>query len=316
MQQHEISVIVPVYNVKSYLPACVESILNQTYGDFECILVDDGSTDGSGVLCDRLAEKDSRIRVIHRENGGLSAARNSGLDIAAGEYVSFIDSDDLIGPHFLEELYSGIRDTGAQIAACGYLLFPDGEATGEERCTGKTEVWSRDQALSELAQSGMERRAEFVTIMCNKLFRRELFSLLRFPEGKLHEDEFLIHHLLIQADTFCRCDADLYFYRQRNSSITSAETKLDLRHLHILDAFQERCAVVKGHTEQWAYRKTIARYFEMMIYYYFTLAKPAGCGRDVYLRFLRELRRYGRDLGVKRYFLFALSPKVYYNKFW
>lgn len=311
-----VSIIVPVFNVINYLPACVESILSQTYGDFECILVDDGSTDGSGALCDLLTETDDRIRVIHRENGGLSAARNTGLDVARGQYIAFIDSDDLVGAHYLEVLLSGIQSTGAQIAACRYRRFPDGQSYGEERYTYNTVVWSQEEALSELSQPGAEHRAEYVSVMWNKLYCRALFENLRFPEGKLHEDEFLVHHLLLQTEKICCCDAELHFYRQRENSITGSENVMDLRHLQVLDAYMERCELLKGRTERWVYRKTVTRYFETMIYNYFTLAKPAGCGQDLYRRYLRELARFGKEMRVKRYFLFALSPQIYYKKFW
>lgn len=311
-----ISVIVPVYNVENYLTECVSSILNQTFLDFECILVDDGSTDASGALCDVLSQKDERIRVIHQKNGGLSAARNTGLDAAKGRYISFVDSDDVVGAHFLEVLYSGIQKERTKISVCRYSRFQDGTTYGGGSWTEHTTVWDFEKAASELSESGMDERAAFVTVMWNKLYDRELFRTLRFQEGKLHEDEFLIHHLLLNARKLCICDAVQYFYRQRRSSIMGSEQKLDLRHLQAFDAYEERCRLFRGDASPALYRKTVTRYFEIMILYAFQYQLPPKAFRQLRQRYVRELLKYGRWVNGKRYFLFALSPAMYRRRYW
>lgn len=311
-----ISVIVPVYNVESYLTECVSSILNQTFSDFECIVVDDGSTDSSGKLCDDLSRKDERIRVIHQKNGGLSAARNTGLDAAKGQYISFVDSDDVVGTHFLEVLYSGIQKERTKISVCRYTRFQDGKAYGGGSWTAHTAVWNFEKAASELSESGMDERAAYVTVMWNKLYDRELFRTLRFPEGKLHEDEFLIHHLLLDARRLCICDAEQYFYRQRSSSIMGSEQKLDLRHSEVFDAFEERCRMFRGNVPPELYRKTVTRYFQIMILDAFQYPLPPKAFRQVHHRYIRELLRYGRWVNGKRYFLFSLSPALYRRRYW
>lgn len=310
-----ISVIIPVYNVENYLRECIDSVLAQTYTELEVLLVDDGSTDGSGAICDEYARQDSRVRVIHQANGGLSAARNTGLRIARGQYISFVDSDDVVGAHFLEVLYRGIQKEHTKLSVCRYLKFQDGQPRGEECRTGNTAVWGLEQTALGLTQTEGDRSI-FLTIMCNKLYDRALFDTLRFPAGKLHEDEYMIHHLLLAARSVCICDAALYFYRQRRSSIMGVEGAQDLRRLQGLDAFEERCRVFRGHVSPAVYRRTVTRYFEIMQFYYCGLSFPRGVRGKIYLRYLREILRLGRWLDGKRNFFFVLSPWLFKRWFW
>lgn len=226
----KISVIVPVYGVEQWLPACVESILAQTFADFELILVDDGSPDNCPALCDGYAAKDERVRVIHRENGGLSAARNTGLDAVAGEYICFVDSDDVIAPRYLELLLSA----GADVAQCGFcrenMLADDAVF---ERLTG------REMSLR------MHNDAEGAcTVAWNRLWRRSVWGDLRFPEGKLHEDEFTTWRGFWAAETCAVTDAPLYYYRQRSGSIMDGG--FTPRRMDAVDALRERAAFYRA----------------------------------------------------------------------
>lgn len=211
-----ISVIVPVYKVENYLTQCVRSLTAQTHRDLEIILVDDGSPDGSGALCDRLAEEDERIKVIHRPNGGLSAARNSGLDAAAGEYAAFIDSDDWVEPDMLETLLTLTEKTGADVALCGWRNEYEDGTPSDEKLPGDR-LYSRKAVLERLC----EPDAACFVIACNRLCRRSIFTDLRFPEGKLHEDEFTAHEIYGRAGSVVTANKAFYHYRRRGGSITT-----------------------------------------------------------------------------------------------
>lgn len=231
-----ISVVVPVYNVELYLRECVDSILSQKYVNFECILVDDGSTDSSGALCDVVAKTDSRIKVIHKKNGGLSSARNAGVEASKGNYVCFVDSDDMISEDYLRVLYENAVLYNADVSMCEFIRFWDGE---------------KFAPLTENILSTMERK-EFLervmcsnsntslVISCNKLIRREIAEKISFPAGKWHEDEFYLNSLLKWAKSFVLSSSQLYFYRQRANSIMGEDNKKDPRHLVVAEAYKER----------------------------------------------------------------------------
>lgn len=215
-----ISVVVPVYGVEKYLPKCVDSILNQTYQNLEIILVDDGSPDNCGRICDSYAEKDSRIRVIHQKNGGLSAARNAGVAVAKGEYISFIDSDDYISPNMYTRMYDAIRENGAQLCICAMRwVHEDGSVfAGMEQGAIRDEVLTKVAAFQKLhGKNG----ANYVTAV-NKLYHRSLFDNVTFPVGRIHEDEFTVHLFMAQCEKVVCIGEELYFYVQRAGSITNS----------------------------------------------------------------------------------------------
>ena len=209
-----LSIIVPVYKVENYLPKCIDSILAQTFTDFELILVDDGSPDNCPALCDAAAEKDARVRVIHQKNGGLSAARNAGLDAARGAWIGFVDSDDYIAPEMYEVLYQAVQSTGADLALCDYA-----------------EV---DEAGTPCPQ--MHVSLSMIQPAWNKLYRRAVFAQLRYPEGKLNEDLFLIPEVCLQIQKAVVVPKALYYYVQRGGSIMSGNKTL--RHFDAAEAAQ------------------------------------------------------------------------------
>lgn len=214
-----ISIIVPVYNVGSYLEQCIDSILSQTYKKLEIILVDDGSTDQSGEICDRYAEKDSRIHVVHKANGGLSSARNAGLQICHGDYLGFIDSDDYIDPNMYRILLDNLLREDADISACEiYNVFPDyiqAWKTGE-----KYIVFSGTEATKRLFNFDQE---EIKFSVCNKLYKRKVFfpenENIIFPKGRLYEDFYVTLVIAYRANCIVYLGKPLYFYRQREGSI-------------------------------------------------------------------------------------------------
>ncbi|SFN78625.1 Glycosyltransferase involved in cell wall bisynthesis [Pseudobutyrivibrio sp. UC1225] len=230
----KISVIVPVYNVENYLDRCIESIVNQSYRNLEIILVNDGSTDKSGEICNRLARVDNRIRVIHKENGGLSSARNAGLDSATGDYIAFIDSDDYIHTKMYEILVKVQKDTGADIVSCGYQMFDEGDVPKEIdydnfeffEYTGTdiyNQLWDRDTST---------------VIQCQKLFNKDVFSHIRYPEGRIHEDVYVIHRELGKVNKYVFVDIPFYYYMIRNGSIMQTESFTSIN--DALEGFEDR----------------------------------------------------------------------------
>lgn len=231
-----ISVIVPVYKVEEYLDQCVKSIVGQTYKNLEIILVDDGSPDHCPIMCDRWAEKDSRIKVIHKENGGLSDARNAGLKVATGEYVAFIDSDDWVDENLYECLLTESKKCGAQIAACNIVrVYEDGRK--ETGVIYQQHVFNAEQAMETLS-----RGDGFCAVAWNKLYQKSLFEGVQYPVGKLHEDEFVTYRLVDRAETLVLCQNICYYYRQRDDSIMA---QWSIRRLDALEAYLERCAYLK-----------------------------------------------------------------------
>lgn len=205
-----ISVIVPVYNVDPYLRKCLDSIVNQTYWDLEILVIDDGSTDGSGKICEEY-KRDKRVKVLHTENRGLSCARNLGLDEAKGEWIGFVDSDDWIEPDMYEVLLKEALETGADIVECGvFKEYPDKtvEHPRPDRVMHKTEAI---QALvnRELSNS-----------VWNKIWDKACFSSIRFPEGRIYEDVAITYRVFDSVDTICSISECKYHYLQREKSLT------------------------------------------------------------------------------------------------
>lgn len=233
----KISIIVPVYKVEKYLERCVVSLCRQTHKELEIILVDDGSPDGSGKMCDAMARQDARIRVIHKKNGGLSDARNAGIDLATGAYVAFVDSDDWYDPTMLATLYGLCRETGAEIAECSYRNIYEGKVQVEGACSGEVMEFTPMQAI----ECNLDWRYCKV-VAWNKLYRRDVVGDIRFPVGKLHEDEFTTHLFYLAAKKIVYVDAALVNYERRNAgSITSS---FKPKNLDACEAFRSKVHLV------------------------------------------------------------------------
>ncbi len=234
----KISVIAPIYKVEPYLRRCVDSILAQTFKDFEVILVDDGSPDGCPAICDEYAEKDSRVRVIHKENGGLSSARNAGIDWVSensdSEWLCLIDSDDAIHPCYLEYLYRAALENNVKISVCDVYMTKEADY----------EPKNADYSVSTMSGMGFYMtNNDWATIAVNKLYARDIFENYRYPVGRIHEDEFLTYKLLYRAKTVAWVDAQLYTYYRRDDSIMG---KYSIRRLDGIDAVKEQGDFFKG----------------------------------------------------------------------
>lgn len=215
-----ISVIVPVYKVEPYLRPCLDSILAQTFQDFELILVDDGSPDNCGAICDEYSAKDSRVHVIHQENGGLSAARNAGIDWAFAnsdsKWITFVDSDDLLRLDSLFYLYQAAAEQKAEIAVCLMSEFPEDEVPGPAPGTGPTRLITGHEAVLNLYS---DQPKIYVSACCKLYKKANLFDGIRFPVGKLHEDQAVTPIILSRAASVAVVDRSLYCYRLRGDSI-------------------------------------------------------------------------------------------------
>lgn len=261
--QELISVIVPIYKVERYLRECLDTICGQTYKNLEIILVDDGSPDNCGKICDEYSQKDTRIKVIHKKNAGVAEARNSGLDAANGRYISFIDPDDLVKPTMLEQLYSLMKEYDAQVSMCGFCYYEDGK---------QKDVFQEDR--EKLVISGIDAQYRYFenyqkslmySVVWNKLFDRNLFLGLRYPKGKIHEDEYLNFQLLYQAGKMVCTSEILYLYR-----IVRKESIMDYfnaNRFQLFDAYLIRMKFYKEKQEKDLWIKTFKLYLHMFEQY-------------------------------------------------
>lgn len=214
-----ISVIIPVYNVQKYLDRCIHSVLGQSYTKLDIILVDDGSSDGSGSVCDKYQETDGRIRVIHKQNGGLGDARNVGIDAAKADYLIFLDSDDFVDREYVSFLYALLRDNDADISICRYRRFCDLKEIKEAQRDQKTVVYDNISALKALLYT-----PEVIPQSANaKMYKKELFGGIRYPIGKLNEDIGTTYKLLYRAKKIAYSASQYYYYFQRMDGIVRSE---------------------------------------------------------------------------------------------
>ena len=283
-----ISVIVPVYKVEPYLSRCVDSILAQTYRDFELILVDDGSPDRCGELCEEYARKDGRVHVIHQENGGLSAARNTGIDWAwansTSRWLAFVDSDDWVHPAFLQTLYTTAEQTLCKISACGFYHTQGEDIPLQTDFT--VECLSADDYYCGNVHESATPTA------CNKLYKQSLFKNLRYPIGKLHEDEFTTYRAIYAAGKIGVTPARLYAYYQNPEGIMRSQW--NPRRMHMLEAFEQQIAFAQETGNARLLSKTAEQYIYST---YEQLSQAQVIYRKELRRKLRSGLKLGRDCG-------------------
>lgn len=312
-----ISVIVPVYRVEEYLERCVKSILSQTYKNLEVILVDDGSPDQCPAICDACAEKDVRVKVIHQENKGLSGARNAGIDAASGEYLAFVDSDDYVSPHFIEELYQLLQDTGCAIGQCRFS-YVKGDGLVEEGDSAFC-IYRGESLMEQLY--GPEEKATCFVVAWNKLYRAELFKEtgIRYPEGRIHEDEATTYRLFHEAKKLAFLDRALYgYYTENGSSITSG---FSAKRLQWLTAHEERIAFFKKNGYEKLLPAAYRKLCDACITFYFRCAEQVKDAEELKKELRKRLETYRANgaawiaaLPLKTrmgYELFSMSPGLY-----
>lgn len=234
MRQPLISVIIPVYNVENYLDDCLKSVSGQIYDNMEIIVVDDGSTDSSGMICDEWEKKDHRILVIHKENGGLSDARNIGLQAANGNFIAFVDSDDVIHPHMYQKLYEMIKDTGCEISCCRVKK----DSIFENFSWNINNELQMRQYSDEEALRAIIKNEDISVTVWNKLYTRDVIKNIYFESEKIHEDEFWSYQVLAKAEKIMMTNQYYYGYRQRDKSIMNRQ--YSVQNLDLLDARAQR----------------------------------------------------------------------------
>ena len=283
-----ISVIVPVYKVEPFLHRCVQSILDQTYRDFELILVDDGSPDRCGELCEEYGRLDSRVRVLHQENGGLSAARNAGIDWAFANsdsrWLAFVDSDDWVHPAFLQTLYDTAEQTLCKISACGFYRT-GGEALPQAQDFSVVSLSADDYYCGQLHDG-------VTALAWNKLYHKSLFKGLRYPIGKLHEDEFTTYRAIYGAGKIGVTPARLYAYYQNPEGIMRSQW--NPRRMHMLEAFEQQIAFAQETGNARLLNKTAEQYIYST---YEQLSQAQVIYRKELRRKLRSALKLGRDCG-------------------
>lgn len=234
----QISVIIPVYNVEKYLRRCIDSVLTQTFKDFELLLIDDGSPDSCGLICDEYAECDERVKVIHTTNMGVSAARNTGIEWAIAnsdsKWLAFIDSDDWIHPQYLEILLDAAIKNNTDISVCGYVET-EGDTPDISQDKFVSKVWAVDEFF-------MERKINAIVVWA-KLCSKESFSTVRYPIGKRYEDEFTLHKILFQYEKIAVVDAELYYYYTNPKSFMNSTWSSN--RLQGIEAYEERIEYFK-----------------------------------------------------------------------
>lgn len=265
-----ISVIVPIYKVEAYLDACVRSIVAQTYTNLEIILVNDGSPDNCPAICDVWAERDARIKVIHKENGGLSDARNAGLAVATGDLISFIDSDDTVEPTFLEQLYGALTTCGADVAECGVSYVDEQGNLLRARGTADVAEMGKIEALRRLVlEDGI-----YQTVW-NKLYRRAVVHDILFAFGKYNEDEFWTYRVFDRMEKLAVVQEPLYNYLQRGSSIIGVG--YNIRRLDGLEARFQRMEFLQKYEELAALTR---QQFVMDCMWHYQCAKSLLTGQE------------------------------------
>lgn len=259
--EYLVSFIIPIYNAEKYLDECIKSIIKQTYSNFELLLVNDGSTDNSAIICDTYANKDSRIKVIHKINGGDSSARNIGLDNAKGEYICFVDADDVIHPKLLETTLSVLMETQQDIIIYRYKLF-NNKIIYSQNSNNSFFVMSNQEAIKEMLK-GQKYRG----LMCNKLVHRHYYENIRFPEGRsFGEDTYVTYQVLIECPSVVYLDEIFYYYRQNDKSALHQD--VSEKNLEVFDTYntmQENLLKHYSNLEKFFVKAYIDRLFDFFL---------------------------------------------------
>lgn len=311
MKKELISVIVPVYNVEKYLQKCVDSIINQTYNEMEIILVDDGSTDSSGKICDQYKNKDERIIVIHKKNGGLSSARNSGLDIMKGKYVYFVDSDDFVHKEMLENMYEVINNNQFDIVCCNGRDYSDFENNFELETDvfnkDKIEVYSKNEAL-------LKCNTTLFIVAYQKLYNSKIFKKLRFKEGIIHEDTQIAPYIYNSIDKVAVIP-NIYYYRYiRHDSIV--HSNFSQKNYDVIKVAEDRVQFYESHKLDFLYDQG---YSFLLGTYVILYKKAKECRvstqilKDIIKQYKIIYKKYSNKISMRnkiKYGLFFVLPNL------
>lgn len=295
MKQNKISVIVPVFRVEKYLSKCVDSILGQTYKNLEVILVDDGSDDSCPQICDEYGQKDCRVKVIHRKNGGLSAARNTGIEAAEGDVIALVDSDDYIGKYMFEQLLNAMESNGADISMCDYKYVHENDnPSDKDEKHEDVSVMTLDGIQAQYYMYDTYRNRTTFTVAWNKLYKKKLFDGITYPEGRIYEDEARTHALLYRAERIAYVQAPYYYYLQRDDSIVGSS--ISTKKLQLIDAYVDRLTFYRQKSESMLWQKEVTHSMHMYCYLH-KMLKQAGVNDNIKDQpqtkfFVKELKYY------------------------
>lgn len=309
MKRNEtISVIIPIYNVERYLRRCVDSVIRQTYENLEIWLVDDGSTDGSGRICDEYSNLDKRIKVIHQNNIGLSGARNSALDRMTGQYVYFVDSDDFIRDNTIQHLFDAMVEEKADMVIAHLEEGnQDSFSSQSVSCDSATVIsMGRDDAIKALFSDNYKG---IMVPAWGKLYRSELLTNIRFPIGKIHEDEFVAHEILFKCKIIAISDAVLYYHFRRSGSITN-ET-YSIRNLDAVEAVLQRCEFFREKGDRTMYFLAVRDYLRRVQWHYYSIKKHLIEHKEEAEVIREQYKKYYHDIEVEMTF----SDRVRYGLF-
>ena len=310
-----LSIITPVYNSVQFLNQSVNSILHQTYTDFELILIDDGSIDGSSDLCDSFANQDNRIQVIHQNNQGQAAARNRALDICRGDYVAFVDSDDYVHPRMFEYLIAMIEESGADVAVCSYEKGRQNNYTWHsvsnsyQLFPGKEFV--RDSFIAQTGKSWL---------LWDKIYKRSCFDVIRLPEGRINEDNATVYKILYNTEKVADCDDVLYYYYTNESS--TVNQKFKLKHLDYLLVLEEMIDFFTNHHEpellDWANKSYLYSLADMYRKVHENCSEPsveAELKRKLLAQYKQEKEKYPINMETYPSVIEVLKP-TYAKLYW
>lgn len=301
----KVSIVVPVYNVRDYLTRCVNSLINQTYKNLEIILVDDGSTDGSADLCDRISESDSRVTVIHKANGGLSSARNAGLDFATGEYYTFIDSDDYVALNYVEALISVVVDYDTDIVCASFVTGGYDEyafCNMDMSC----EMLSYHEVLRRMIRNGYLQSA------CGKLFHKSKFNEIRFPEGRVLEDLATTYKVYDGDMRIALCNAELYLYYVRPDSIMHRKFNID--NAWGILSYKERLDYIYSINDIELLHLYVQQYVAILLSYYYQVKKNIGKEETICRFLVSEFNENFRTILTSPYLSVFVKAGVVFGK--
>ena len=299
-----ISVIVPVYNCEKYIHRCVDSVLSQTYADFELILIDDGSKDNSGKICDDYSKKDSRIKVVHQKNQGVSAARNNGVEISKGEYITFIDSDDWIDKSFLQVLYDACIENDAEISVCGYVMADD--IGTENDINNEVKVMESRDSISHYAELNLQRKSAHFRSPWAKLIKRESMKDVHFPTDRSYaEDGACVYLWLSKAHRVVDVSSELYFYFQNTEGVCQKPISKHIEGNFLTE--MEWISYFKKNNYPDLYRGFCERYLTDCLWAINGVHPNDYEARRMFIKYLRYgLRKYAKSAG------FSIKNNTYY----
>lgn len=254
LMNDKISVIIPIYNVEKYLEQCIESVINQTYENLEIILVDDGSSDKSSMICDKYKLKDNRIKVLCNTNMGVGAARNSGLEISTGKYVTFIDSDDYVSPNYIYTMYKNLKETNSDMSICESKTFKGKYCKSKDK-KDRIKIFNSQEIIDMMLTYNLT--ALTLTTPWGNLVPLEFYKVVKFPEGTIIDDQFIVYRLYMLANKISYTNKQLYYYRIRKGSIM--QQKYSIKRTVIFEAYEQR---LKDLIEKnYDYTSTVIRFY-------------------------------------------------------